>query len=205
MPSRLSPAVFFDKDGTLIENVPYNVDCTKIKLLPWARQATTLLHEAGYKIVVITNQGGVALGYFTAAAIAGVECLVREMLAEAQVPLAGFYYCPHHPQGVVPEYSTICDCRKPRPGLIRQAAQDLEIDLSRSWFIGDILDDVEAGHRAGCRSILLDNGGETLWQRSPLREPDYLVADLLSAARAILGHARPPHHGITSSRNATHA
>jgi D-glycero-D-manno-heptose 1,7-bisphosphate phosphatase len=186
MSRELSPAVFFDKDGTLIENVPYNVDCAKIRLAPGALEAAERLHHAGYQIVVITNQSGVAMNYFPLSAINGVEQRLRELLAEVNVPIAGFYFCPHHPRGVVPAFTAACECRKPQPGMIRQAARELNLDLARSWLIGDILDDVEAAHRAGCRAILLDSGGETLWQPGEFREPDLIAADLIAAAEAIL-------------------
>jgi histidinol-phosphate phosphatase family protein len=179
-------AVFFDKDGTLVEDVPYNVDPQKIQLAPGALPAARVLHDAGFRLVVVSNQSGVARGYFAESALAAVEERLRALLAEAGVPLAGFYCCPHHPQGVVAAYACVCACRKPAPGLILRAAQELGIDPQRSWLVGDLLDDVEAGGRAGCRTILLDNGHETQWLAGPLRQPDYKAADLPEAARLIL-------------------
>lgn len=178
-------AVFLDKDGTLIEDVPYNVDPKQIRLTPGAVEGLRLLHGLGYRLVVISNQSGVARGYFAETALAAVEGRLRELLAEVGVPLAGFYYCPHHPQGIVAAYAVSCDCRKPQPGLIHRAAREHHIDLARSWFIGDILDDVEAGRRAGCRTILVDNGRETAWVLTPERRPHHTVADLAEAARLI--------------------
>ena len=99
--------------------------------------------------------------------------------------LDGFYYCPHHPDGIVPRYAVACDCRKPEPGLIHPAAREHDLALGESWFIGDILDDVEAGRRAGCRTVLIDNGNETEWKRSPLRRPDLVARDLAEAAQFI--------------------
>jgi histidinol phosphatase-like enzyme len=98
----------------------------------------------------------------------------------------GFYWCPHDPAGNVPRYATECTCRKPMPGLLLKAAQEHGIDSSRSWMIGDILNDVEAGRRAGCRTALIDNGNETEWQWSALRSPDVLAGSFLAAARAIV-------------------
>jgi D-glycero-D-manno-heptose 1,7-bisphosphate phosphatase len=108
------------------------------------------------------------------------------MLAEAGVRLAGFYYCPHHPEGIDQRYAIACSCRKPNPGLLYRAAAEHGIDLEQSWLIGDILDDVEAGHRAGCRSILVDLGTETLPDRS-LRAPDYVARDTAHALAIVAG------------------
>ena len=179
-------AIFLDKDGTLIVDVPYNVDPDLIVLAPGAVEGLTRLHAAGYRFVVITNQSGVARGKFTEAALGPVEDRLRELLAGFGVPLAGFYHCPHHPQGSVPEYAVACDCRKPAPGMLLRAAAELGIDRARSWFVGDILNDVEAGRRAGCRTVLIDNGNETEWVAGPDRTPDHRAADLAEAAGLIL-------------------
>lgn len=179
-------AVFLDKDGTLIENVPYNVDPDKIRLLPGTEAGLKSLHEAGYKLVVVSNQSGVARGYFTEAQLERVERRLRALLSRAGIPLLAFYYCPHHPEGAVTRYAVVCYCRKPAPGLFLQAARDHDLCLSESWAIGDILDDIEAGRRAGCRTMLIDNGNETEWTLSPLRSPHYTVKDLEQAAQVIL-------------------
>ena len=175
-------AVFLDKDGTLIEDVPYNVDPARIRLTEGAAEGVRLLHARGYRLIVVSNQSGVARGLFPEAALGPVAARLRALLAEAGVPLAGFYYCPHHPEGSEDAYRRACTCRKPAPGLLRRAAADHGLDLARSWLIGDILDDVEAGHRAGCRAILLDNGHETEWLPGPHRRPDYRAATLADAA-----------------------
>ena len=182
------PAVFLDKDGTLINDVPYNVDPTLVTLAEGVRSGVQRLHSAGFMLIVITNQSGVARGYFTESALPAVRHKLESLL---EVPPAGFYYCPHHPQGIVTSYTTVCECRKPKPGLLLKAAADHKINLSRSWMIGDILNDVEAGHRAGCRSILIDNGNETEWILSPIREPDIRANNFTQATDAILNAA---HH-----------
>jgi D,D-heptose 1,7-bisphosphate phosphatase len=183
-------AVFLDKDGTLVEDVPYNVDPELLQLTRGAVEGLHVLYTAGYRLIVITNQSGVARGYFPESALVTVEERVRQLLAEVGVQLAGFYYCPHHPDGVVPNYALACSCRKPEPGLLIRAADNYGIDLAQSWFIGDILNDVEAGCRAGCRTILIDNGNETEWQVSAQRLPDYVVADLAQAAQVITREGR---------------
>lgn len=180
----LTKAVFLDKDGTLVENVPYNVDPAKVKLCPGALAGLRLLHAAGYKLFVITNQSGVARGYFLESVLPSVEQHLRKLLAD--IPLSGFYYCPHHPEGTVAEYTIDCNCRKPQPGLLQKAAAEHAIDLTQSWFVGDILHDIEAGRAAGCRTLLIDNGNETEWQLSPQRLPHHLVANLQEAAQVIL-------------------
>lgn len=184
-----SPAVFLDKDGTLIEDVPCNGDPAKLRFTRNALSALQLLAGAGYALVVVTNQPGLATGRFSRGEFSRLQRALAERLrAEGGIELAGFFACPHAPgAGGVPA----CLCRKPAPGLFKQAAQRHRIDLARSWMVGDILDDVEAGRRAGCRSILLDVGSETLWRSSPLRTPHHRCADLLDAARIITGGDRP--------------
>jgi D-glycero-D-manno-heptose 1,7-bisphosphate phosphatase len=179
-------AVFLDKDGTLIENVPYNVDPEKIRLTAGAVEELTALGTVGFQFVVVSNQSGVARGLFTEAALAAVEQRIRQLLADAGVPLAGFFWCPHHPQGSVVRYAVACDCRKPAPGMIVRAASELGLDCARSWMIGDLLDDVEAGRSAGCRTVLIDNGHERHWRLTAGRRPDFKAADLAAAARLIL-------------------
>jgi histidinol-phosphate phosphatase family protein len=138
----------------------------------------------------VSNQSGVARGIFPESALAPVEERLRSMLAALGVALDGFYYCPHHPQASERAYAVACDCRKPAAGLIARAATEHGIDAARSWLVGDILNDVEAGRRAGCRTILLDHGNETEWRRSPEREPHFLAGDLSEAAAIIIGGGR---------------
>lgn len=179
-------AVFLDKDGTLIEDVPYNVDPALIQLMDGAGEALARLQAAGYRLIVVSNQSGVARGMFPESALSEVQARIDKLLAPYGVALDGFYYCPHHPGGSVSEYAVACDCRKPAPGLLLQAAAEHGVDLQASWILGDILTDVEAGRRAGCRTILLDNGNETEWELSRARLPDCVVSDLRGAAGRIL-------------------
>lgn len=185
-------AVFLDKDGTLIENVPYNVDRTRIRLRPGAVDALLLLVGLGYELIVVSNQPGVAMGLFPHGALKAVEEHLNDLFLTHGFRLADCYWCPHHPEGVVADYRLTCACRKPLPGLLLAAAAEHGIDLGESWLIGDILDDVEAGKRAGCRTVLLDVGSETEWQRGEMREPDAIATDLLAAAEAIMHAVRAP-------------
>ncbi|WP_334190977.1 D-glycero-alpha-D-manno-heptose-1,7-bisphosphate 7-phosphatase [Noviherbaspirillum sp.] len=188
-------AIFLDKDGTLVENVPYNVNPQLIELTWLAGPALQLFQQMGYRLFVVSNQAGIAKGIFTESALGPVERRLGELLAQYGVRLDGFYYCPHSPQGVINRYAVACTCRKPMPGMLTRAANDHGIDLHRSWMIGDILDDVEAGQRAGCRTVLIDNGNETEWKMSPQRKPDLTVPNLYAAARAIEAYGRLPLEG----------
>ena len=170
-------AVFLDKDGTLVENVPYNVDPARIRLAPDAEHAVRRIAAAGYRVIVVSNQPGIALGLFAESELERVQ---RHLAA--LVPMSAFYYCPHAPQAG-------CACRKPQGGMLLQAARDHGVELARSWMVGDILDDVEAGRRAGCRTVLVDNGNETEWQLNAQREPHAKVKGLLEAADLICGAA----------------
>jgi len=194
-------AVFLDKDGTVVDDVPYNVDPEMIRLASGAREALRTLHAAGYRLVLISNQSGVALGYFSESALQGALNRVRELLGDFGVPLTGIYYCPHRSDGCVPEPAVACECRKPQPGMILRAAAELGLDLARSWCVGDILDDVEAGKRAGCGTILLNNGHETEWVMSSQRRPDHLATNLSGAAGIILATDHPTPLPKAGKRN----
>ena len=188
----LDRAVFLDKDGTLIDDVPYNVDPGLIRLAGGAAEGLVRLRSAGFRLFVVTNQSGVARGIFPESALAGVEARLCELVLEVGAALDGFAHCPHHPEGVVADYATRCDCRKPEPGMILRLANEHGVDLDRSWMVGDILNDVEAGRRAGCRTVLIANGNETEWVDAPDRRPDFTAADLAEAARLILGADESP-------------
>jgi D-glycero-D-manno-heptose 1,7-bisphosphate phosphatase len=178
-------AIFLDKDGTLVENVPFNVNPALLQLTWQAGQALQVFKSLGYKLIVVSNQSGIAKGLFTETALKPVENRLAERLIQYGVTLDGFYYCPHSPDGVVSRYAISCTCRKPMPGMLLRAAKEHGIDLEQSWMIGDILHDIEAGRRAGCGTVLIDNGNETEWKLSPLRTPDLKVADLFQAATLI--------------------
>jgi D-glycero-D-manno-heptose 1,7-bisphosphate phosphatase len=184
----LRAAVFLDKDGTLIEDLPYNVQPDRIRFAPGARAAIRLLTHAGYPIVVVTNQSGVARGYFTEGDLDAVARHLDRELRALGSRLEGFYFCPHVPDGVN-EYAIVCDCRKPEPALIHRAAEDLGLDPARSWFVGDTWMDVAAGQAAGCRTIMVGPEHRTASELPADRRPDHAVADLLLAARIIVGAA----------------
>jgi D,D-heptose 1,7-bisphosphate phosphatase len=179
-------AVFLDKDGTLVEDIPYNIDPEKIQLVEGALESLRLLQEHGYQLIVITNQSGIARGFFEEHELHGVRQRIRELLSPAGITLTDFYYCPHHPEGKVSKYAVDCFCRKPQPGMLYRAALEHDIRLADSWLVGDILHDIEAGNRAGCKTVLINNSHETEWNMNTIRRPKFTVRDLEQAAHAIL-------------------
>lgn len=183
-------AVFVDKDGTLIEDVPYNVDPHRLRFMPHALSALAALQRAGFALVIASNQSGIARGLF------GIEQFLRlraaleaRLIDEAGVLLHDVVFCPHAPDA---RGRPQCACRKPRPGLLTGAAAKHGLDLRESWMVGDTLDDVEAGQRAGCRSVLFDSGGETLWQQGPMRCPHAVRTDWRDVAALILAQSLEP-------------
>jgi len=182
----MAKAIFLDKDGTLIPDIPYNVKPALITLQANAIKGLQRLRDEGYLFIVISNQAGVASGIFTEDALPAVEKRLAELMDVHGLQLSGFYYCPHYPDGIVEGYNYDCDCRKPKPGMIINAGQDHNIDLAESWMIGDILNDVEAGNRAGCKTVLIDNGNETEWVTGPMRVPTYTCTSINQAATNIL-------------------
>ena len=179
----LRPCLFIDKDGTLVENVPYNVDPALLRFMPGAGEALARLQRAGLALVIITNQSGLARGYFTRAQFVQLQqALLHKLQSEFGVVIDGVEVCPHAPDD---DGHPACLCRKPAPGMLISAARHYGLDLARSWMVGDTLDDVEAGHRAGCQGLFFDSGGETVWQRSPLREPDASFLDWQALAEHV--------------------
>jgi len=178
--SPLRKAVFLDRDGTIIEDTVFSVDPARIRELPGALDGLRRLRRAGYLLVVITNQSGVARGFFGEDALRAFHDRLREWFAARGVELAAIYYCPHYPKGALPEYARDCACRKPMPGMILQAASDLQVDRARSWMVGDRDCDIGVGRAAGCRTVRIGTTppGETT--------PDYEAANVAEAAERIL-------------------
>lgn len=176
-------AVFLDKDGTLVEDVPFNVDPARLRFTAGTPQALARLAADGWRLIVVTNQPGLAQRRFTLPAFAALcEALCERLWQQARVRLDGIYACPHAP-GRMPA----CRCRKPASGLLQFAAAVHGIALDRSWMIGDILNDVEAGRRAGCRTVLLDVGNETEWRRGARRMPRHRAGSMAEAAAIVIG------------------
>jgi len=176
-------AVFLDRDGTINEEMGYINHLSRFRLLPGSAQAIARLNQAGLKVVVATNQSGVARKYFPASLIGQVHNLMLELLAQQNARLDGIYICQHAPDDN-------CSCRKPQPGLLHQAAQELALDLNRSYVVGDRYNDLQLAARVGARGILVLTGygrGELEnYQGQRLVEPDFIAADLSAAAAWIL-------------------
>ena len=178
-------AVFFDRDDTLIADTGYIDDPALVELLPGAAAAVASLQAAGYRIVVITNQSGIARGLLDEAALERIHAELRRQLTAGGAGVDAIYYCPFHPEGTVQPYIRESDDRKPAPGMLRQAARDMDIDLSQSWTIGDRGRDIEAGRRAGTRTIRILPQGQAPKPTDP--PADFTVPDLPAAAAVILG------------------
>jgi D-glycero-D-manno-heptose 1,7-bisphosphate phosphatase len=183
-------AVFMDRDGTISEEVGYVNHASRYRVFPFSGQAVRLLNESGWLAILVTNQAGVARGYFTEDLIAEVHGVLQRELEQAGARLDAIYYCAHHPSVGEAPYRLDCDCRKPRPGLIRRAAEEFDIDTSRSWMIGDRHSDVVLAHNAGLRSAFVMTGygrGEWEYQQSGWKHHPELVAEnLLEAVEKIV-------------------
>lgn len=184
-----APAIFLDRDGTLVYPRHYPSRPEELQLYQGIGPGLRRLQRAGFKLVVITNQSGIARGLFGVHELERMHRHLRAALAQQDVRLDGIYYCPHHPDGVLPALAVRCDCRKPRPGMLLRAADELELDLDRSWVVGDILDDIEAGKRAGCRGVLVDLGTEHL-PATCRRRPDFVARDMRHALHIIAAEER---------------
>lgn len=182
----MEKAIFLDKDGTLVHDIPYNVDPARLRFNEGAIAALAKLKREGYLLIMVSNQSGVAHGYFTEQSLGALANSIQEKLECSGLQLDDFCFCPHHPHGRISNYAQDCDCRKPKPGLLLRAAEKFNIDLSCSWMIGDILNDVEAGTNAGCKTILLNNGNETEWVLGEKRKPTAIAGNLLEAAEIIV-------------------
>jgi D-glycero-D-manno-heptose 1,7-bisphosphate phosphatase len=183
-------AVFLDRDGTLNVNTGYVGDPENVVLVPHAAEGARMLGDAGFALVVVSNQSGIARGYFSEADADAVDGRLRDLLAARGVSIAGMYRCPHWPEDERPPSVAPCDCRKPKPGLLLRAAADLQLDLARSWIVGDRLLDMQAGRAAGCRCVFVRGVPPHIPEEDlQSASPEYRAADLRDAARYIIEHA----------------
>ena len=184
------PAIFMDRDGTICQEVGYVNHVSRCALLPRSAAAIRRINESGRLALVVTNQAGVARGYFEEPLIGQVHERMRGLLAEGGARVDGIYYCAHHPTAGEPPYRAACDCRKPMPGMLLRGAREHDVDLARSWMIGDSRKDIEAGHAAGTGTVMVMTGyGRGEWERrsGPWdAEPAHTAEDLLEAVEWIL-------------------
>jgi D-glycero-D-manno-heptose 1,7-bisphosphate phosphatase len=193
MNNHTTPAVFLDRDGVVIEDGHYLGSPDRVRLVPGAAEAVAALNRSGWRVVIVSNQSGVARGMFTERDVDSVHSHLADLLHGYGARIDAFHFCPHHPEGEVPEYRLTCECRKPSPGMLVRAAAELRIDLGASWMIGDRVTDLEAGAAAGCRTVLVRTGYGSRVNTAGL-DRDALALELVAAdladAVAKLGLAR---------------
>ncbi|MFN8006580.1 MAG: HAD family hydrolase [Terriglobia bacterium] len=182
--------VFIDRDGTISEEVGYINHVSRFQVYPWSPDAIRSLNQIGLRAILVTNQAGVARGYFKESMIEEVHQKLRNELGKTGAFLDAIYYCPHHPSAGVPPYRMDCNCRKPKPGMLLRAASEFEIDLSQSYVIGDRYSDIELARNAGSKAIFVLSGyglGEYEYQRQHwIVQPDWIARDLQEATEIIL-------------------
>jgi D-glycero-D-manno-heptose 1,7-bisphosphate phosphatase len=179
-------AVFLDRDGTINVEKEYLHKIEDFEFIPGAPEAIKRLKDAGFLVIVVSNQSGIGRGYFDEAVVEQLHRHIQDELACLGTSIDAFYFCPHHPEEGLGEYKVVCDCRKGQPGMLLQAAREYDIDLQQSFMVGDKLADIEAGERAGCQSLLVLTGYGELVALKPEAALVEKCSDLGSAARLIL-------------------
>ena len=187
----MRPAVFLDRDGTIIEESGYLDRLERLVFFPFSVDAVRVLNRSGFAVVVVTNQAGIARGIVRESFVAEAHRHITERLEAGGAHIDAFYFCPHYPTGVVEEYRQACDCRKPQAGLLRRAAVDLDLDLSRSFVVGDRWHDLAAGQAVGARGVLVRTGLGSKDEAAPdaAVTPAAIVDTVMDAAAWILQHA----------------
>jgi D-glycero-D-manno-heptose 1,7-bisphosphate phosphatase len=188
----VSAAVFLDRDGTLIEEVGYLDRAERIALYPYAVDAIRALNRAGIRIVMITNQSGVARGFFSEAVVQECHDHIAGLLARGGAHIDAYYYCPHHPDGRVPEFAVRCECRKPGRALVDRAVRELDVDPARSFTIGDRWVDISLARTVGARGVLVRTGYGAGAEHRPVQglRADAIVDNLAAAVSWILASGR---------------
>jgi D-glycero-D-manno-heptose 1,7-bisphosphate phosphatase len=184
-------AIFLDRDGTLNRDVPYAHRIEDLQLLDNVTAGLARMAAMGFELVIVTNQSGIARGYYSEDDMHAFHHALCERLASERIGIAGIYYCPFHPSEGIGPYRRASPLRKPRPGMILQAAARHDLDLSASFTIGDNESDILAGQAAGCRTILVRDGNDAAPNAELQARPDFVAADLIEAARFI-EQTRPP-------------
>jgi D-glycero-D-manno-heptose 1,7-bisphosphate phosphatase len=179
------PALFLDRDGVINVDRNYVYRVEDFDWIDGAQDVIKRFNDMGWWVFVVTNQSGIARGYFTEQDLAAMHDHLSRELGRSGVSVDGFYHCPHHPDGAIEHLAIACECRKPQPGMILRAAADHAILPEWSWFVGDILDDIQAGNTAGCGTVLVDLGTEGP-PASSIRRPDFVARDTSHALDIIL-------------------
>jgi len=211
----MNRAVFLDRDGVINELIYYRehgiIDSPfapeQFKLLPGVGEAINELHTMGYKVIVTSNQPGVAKGHFSEETLKRISQKMKRQLSQEEAFLDGEYYCFHHPEAKLASLRVNCDCRKPKPGLLLQAARELNIDLPQSWMVGDGLTDIQAGKAAGCKTVLI---GRMKCELCHLMDdmnarPDFIATNLPEAVQKIAGIHKSGSSGETQPESGIEA
>lgn len=192
----MTKAVFLDRDGTVIQGAPFISSPEELVLLPRSAGALRLFKKRGFRVIITTNQSGIARGYFTEGRLNEIHERLLEMLSQEGAIVDAIYYCPHLPEGKIREYSIECQCRKPRSGMLLQAAREHGISLRDSFMIGDTPVDILAGKGAGCKTVLIKNHGKEIEMTAPYQygtgpvEADFIVGDIWEAAQILCSRDR---------------
>jgi D-glycero-D-manno-heptose 1,7-bisphosphate phosphatase len=182
----MQPAVFLDRDGTIIEDVGYVSTPAQLRFIPGSIESIRMLNDAGYKVIVITNQSGVARGILSEDMLQTIDKIIRKQILSGGGHIDDIYYCPHHPEHGVYPYRQACECRKPHPGLIKKATAEHALDLSASFLVGDKSSDMETGKHAGIKTILVETGYGSKEKEVLKEHPDHFAKNLADAVKWIL-------------------
>lgn len=186
----MNRAVFLDRDGVITQEPPYYAHkLSELELLPKSADAIRLLNESGFLVVVACNQAGIAHGYYGEEDAILFNQAMKDNLARKGARIDAVYYCPHHPEARIERYRVDCNCRKPEPGMLTRAGKELNLDLQQSFMVGDKLSDVEAGKRAGCKTIMVKTGQGAEELKTKQIECDYVADGLCDAVEHIIGMA----------------
>jgi D-glycero-D-manno-heptose 1,7-bisphosphate phosphatase len=184
-------AVFLDRDGTINEEVNYLSCPSQLNLISGASEAIQILNEKNIPVIIVTNQSGIARGYFDEKQLNTINDTLRNILLAVGAVIDDIYYCPHHPEAEIATYQMNCDCRKPNPGMLIKAAQKWQLDISHSFLIGDKASDIVAAQRAGCKTILVKSGhgSDELSRWSGIPYPDCVVDNILDAVQWVMSQS----------------
>lgn len=187
----MNKAIFLDRDGVITQEPPYYAHkVSQLKLIPKSANAIRWLNENRFMVIIASNQAGIAHGYYREEDTLLFNQAMKERLAKEGAHIDAIYYCPHHPEARVEKYQTDCDCRKPKPGMLTKAGKDLNIDLKQSFVVGDKLSDMEAGRKAGCKTVLVKTGyGAEELKRNHV-DCNYIADNLYNAVERIISISR---------------